>query len=525
MSTVRRVRFLAAAFAALACLLQAGAIELAPAPRAANTSARVTDRALINEIKSHSEIMKNLEYLSDVIGPRLTGSKNLERANNWAADRMKAYGLTNVQLEPWEIPVGWERGTASMKLVEPDNGRTLTVASWGWSPSTRGKITGNVVIVNARTKTDLEKYRGKLKDAIVLMTPPTPVRPITDLTYPPPPGPVVAPSKKEVAPKEKPKTEAKKEGEQPGKSDQPARPPTIPAAFRNEMQEFFKAEGATCTVTDSGKPHGLLNMTGQWPADRAAAEARLPSLFMVHEHYAMLYRLASRTDERTRAEVEIHNTFIPGPVTVYNTVGEVRGFEKPDEYVVVGAHLDSWDLGSGTTDNGTGSCVVLEAARAIAALAKHGHPPRRTIRFVLFTGEEEGLHGSRQYVKRHEKEMARHSVALVHDTGTGKVTGFGLHGRESCLAILKPQLATLEEIEGWKSLEMRAMGGTDHLSFHAVGVPGFACLQDIDEYRLTHHSQSDTFDKAREPNLIQGCQVLAVTALRIANLPDMLPRQ
>jgi len=239
----------------------------------------------------------------------------------------------------------------------------------------------------------------------------------------------------------------------------------------------------------------------------------------------LLHRLASRPDEVTKVEVEIENKFIAGPITVYNTVGEVVGSEKPDEFVLIGAHLDSWELASGTTDNATGSCVVLEVARTVAALAKAGQRPKRTIRFVLFTGEEQGLHGSKKYVERHRDEMDRHSAALVHDTGTGKVYGLGLHGRQSVLDLLAPQLSSLSGVEGWKGLDMRGTGGTDHLSFHAAGVPGFACLQDIDEYRLTHHTQSDTFDKAKEPNLVQGAQVLSVAVTRIANLPDLLPRK
>jgi hypothetical protein len=511
------------------------AAEIAPPPR---PSQLPTDRAIIAEIKAKSEIMKNLQYLSDVIGARLTGSKNVERANNWTADRMKAYGLENVHLEPWEIPVGWERGTASMKLIEPDNGRELSIASFGWTPGTKGKVTGDVVVLKAKTKADLQQYKGKLKNAVVLVNAPTTIRPITDLTYPAPPGPLFDRPRRDETKKDEPKKDEPKKDEP---KKEPADSPISTgrgtelqndelfsrAALQpgGEMNDFLKSEGVACLVTDSGKPHGLLNMTGSWPTDRAAGEARLPRVFMTHDHYAMLYRLATRENEVTKVQVEIENKFIPGPITVYNTVGEVRGSEKPDEIVVVGAHLDSWDLGTGTTDNGTGSCVVLETARAISALAAEGFRPKRTIRFCLFTGEEEGLYGSKRYVERHKEEMPKHSAALVHDTGTGKVYGFGLHGRKSVQAILEPELATLSTLEGWKGLEMRGMGGTDHLSFHAVGVPGFACLQDIDEYRLTHHSQSDTFDKAKEPNLIQSAQVLAVTAERVANLPELLPRK
>jgi hypothetical protein len=510
-----RPALLAASFAAVTFLLApTPAADVAPAPRITPAD---LDKLALAEVKARAELMKNLRYLSDEIGGRLTGSKNLERANQWTADRMKAYGLENVRLEPWEIPVGWERGKASMRVVEPATKTELLIAAGGWTPGTKGKVTGEVVVLKAKTKADLQNYKGKLKNAVVLLGPPTPVRPITDMTYGPPTGP---PAKKDEGKKEEPKKdEVKKEGEQPARAEfQPGRSP--------DVTEFLKAEGAACVCLDSGKPHGLLVTTGGWPADRAAAEARIPRVYMAHEHYAMLHRLAERGGPPPKVEVEIENRFVPGPITVFNTVGEVVGAEKPDEFVVVGAHLDSWELASGTTDNGTGSCVVLETARTVAALAKAGHRPKRTIRFVLFSGEEQGLHGSKKYVDRHKADMDRHSAALVHDTGTGKVTGFGVLGRESCKAILDVELAGLKAVEGWQGLTAGGIrGGTDHWSYHTAGVPGFACNQEIDEYRLTHHTQSDTFDKAKEPNLVQGAQVMAVTALRIANLPELLPRR
>ena len=536
----------------------------APAPR---ISAEDVDKALIADIKAKSELMKNLEYLSDRIGGRLTGSANLEKANKWTAEKMKAYGLENVRLEPWEIPYGWERGTASMKLVEPDTGRSLLIASAGWTPGTKGKVTGDVVILNVRTKDELQSYKGKLKNAVILRQPPAKVAPVSDPSYL-----GIGPEKKTEAKKDEPKKdepkkdEPKKEGkeakdaddcgqppredpkkEQPKKDppkEDPKKEPKVEVKkdppkeepkkggggfgfqFQAELNDFLKAEGAACVVSDSGKPHGLLVTTGQWGrGDRAAAEEGIARVFMAHEHYALLWRLASRKDEPTRVETEISNKFIAGPITVYNTVGEVRGSEKPDEIVVVGAHLDSWELGSGTTDNGTGSCVVLETARAVAALAKQGQGPKRTIRFCLFTGEEQGLYGSRKYVEKYKADLDKHSVALVHDTGTGKVVGFGLQGRKTLLPFLEPQLDTLKTVDGWKGLDIGRQGGTDHLPFEGAGVPGFACRQDVDEYRLTHHTQSDTFDKAKEPNLIQGAQVMAVTAVRVANLPDLLPRK
>ena len=561
----RRARSFAAALAlpllGLVLTQIAPAADNAPAPRAAGTTLKALtadelDAALISEVKGKSELMKNLEYLSDTIGPRLTGSKQLERANEWTAAKMKEYGLENVKLEPWEIPIGWERGPAYMTVVEPETKVHFPVAAVGWTPGTNGKVTGEVVLLRLRNKDDFEKYKGKLKNAIVITSPPANVAPITDLRYGPLPP---APRKKDEPKKDEPKKEEakakaadsvsadveqpakeqpKKEGTkelQPKKDDDAKQPepkkvdppgpgisPLIP--FR-EVEEFLKAEGVACRISDGGKPHGLLVAFGQWrPGDRAT-QAQIPHAVLAHEHYAMLYRLASRPAPAvTKVEVRIESKFIPGPITVFNTVGEVKGSEKPDEFVVVGAHLDSWELGTGTMDNGTGSCVVLETARTVAALAKAGYRPKRTIRFCLFTGEEQGLYGSREYVKKHQEEMEKTSLALIHDTGTGKVTGFATMNHPKAKEVLDPELKTLESMPDWAGLDVGFLLGSDHQSFGSSGVPGFACRQDIDEYRLTHHTQTDTFDHAKAPFLIQGAQVMSVTAVRAANLPELLPR-
>jgi carboxypeptidase Q len=523
--------------------------------------ARELDAKIIAEENKSSEIMANLQYISDVIGPRLTGSANLKRANEYAAEKMKSYGLENVHLEPWSIPVGWERGTATLKVTEPENGKSLTVASYAWAPGTKGKLEGDVVVVQANTAKELEAYKGKLKNAIVLRSQPSNVRPITESGPNPyggapgggrrggrrgagdpaapgalgtPPGagaPGVAPPA--PPPGNPPVAAATPPGGQPpaARAGGAARGGGRRGGFNRggpmaaEIGQLLRSEGVACILLDSGKPHGLLNMTGNWRSgtDRTASEP-IPQLFVSHDHYAMLYRLATRPNAKTRAEVEITNKFLPGPIAVYNTVGEIKGSEKPDEIVVVGAHLDSWDLGSGTTDNGTGSTVVLETARL---LAKCGVKPKRTIRFVLFTGEEEGLHGSREYVKAHKAEMPKTSMALVHDTGTGKVKAIGTQGFNKCTPVLTKELACLKKL----GVEINGYGvnGSDHQSFGRAGqdgaVPGFAFQQENAEYNLTHHSQSDTFDKARPEDLKQGAEVMAIAALRVANLPDLLPRE
>jgi hypothetical protein len=496
---------------AAAWLTQAAPPDPLVRTEAVNPQALALDQKIISQAKEGSEIMANLTYLSDMIGPRLTGSANLKRANEWAAEKMRSYGLSNVHLEGWTIPVGWERGTASARLVEPENGRSLLLASMGWSPSTKGKITGDVVIIHAKNSQELAAYKGKLKDAIVLQGEPAKVRGLND------PGPNIW-------------SQGDRRPGGPG-ARQGARPEGFRRdrgnfeqmmAFRRELTDFLRGEGAACILHDSGKPQGLLNMTGSWRGnDRVSGAEPLPAAFVAHEHYAMLYRLASRpAPARTRLEIELNNKLIPGPVEVLNTIGEIRGTEKPDEIVIVGAHLDSWDLAQGTTDNGTGTCAVLDTARTLMHAGVH---PKRTIRFCLFTGEEEGLHGSRAYVQAHKDELPKISLALVHDTGTGKVIGLGLQGRASVKPILERELVSLKPL-GVADINLRGMGGSDHASFERAGVPGFAVQQDMSTYFLTHHSQSDTLDKAEEPNLIQGVQVLAVSAVRVANLPSLLPR-
>jgi len=509
------------------------AVKAVPAAvDAASAQALALDQKVMADARNSSEVLKNLTYLSDDIGARLTGSASLRRANDWTALKMQEYGLSNVHLEPWTIPAAWERGRATARIVEPDNGRTLSVAAMAWTAGTNGKVSGDVVVIKAQNTRELAGYKGKLKNAIVLPGPPAAVRPIGQKGWdlwmgrPARQTASVAPP----APKADGKPQAGGNGKAPAPKTPSAAngPPNLFSLYRQmtfgrELTEFLRAEGAAALLQDAAKPHGLLNMSGSWGAstDRGNAVEPLPTLFVVHEHYALLHRLATRpAPARTRVELEVVNKVIPGPVVCYNTVGEIRGRDKPDELVILGAHLDSWDLGQGTTDNGTGSMVVLEAARI---LARCGVQPRRTIRFILFTGEEQGLHGSQAYVKQHKDEMARTSMCLVHDTGTGRVESIGLHGRKAARPILEAELATLRQV-GLQELNLGFLPGSDHMRFHLAGVPGFLCDQNMDDYFLTHHSQSDTLDKVNEADLIQGVQVMAVAALRVANLPLLLPR-
>src|SRR5262249_16410844 len=357
-----------------------------------------------------------------------------------------------------------------------------------------------VVYLKAKNSKELEEYRGKLKNAIVLIRPPTTLTPYETIEKPTKDG----------------------FGFKGGKGGKGGAP-EVDAEFTKNRSEFLIKEGAAALLQDSAKHFNLLTTTGSWTgSDRPSAANRIPTCYVANDHYALLYRLATRPAPAvTRMEIEIQNTFVPGPIAVHNTVGEITGSEKPDECVIVGAHLDSWDLGQGALDNGTGTCVTLETARI---LAKSGVKPKRTIRFILFTGEEQGLHGSRQYCIQHKAELSKVSAALVHDTGTGKVVGLGWFGRPVLKSILESELISLKDL-GVADYMRRAGGGSDHASFDRAGVPGCMMVQEIAGYRFAHHSQADTVSMARESDLIQGAQVIAVMAMRLANLEGLLPRE
>src|SRR5712671_1203891 len=339
------------------------------------------DAQILSEIREHSEAAANLEYLSDSIGARLTGSPQLRKANEWTRDMFAKYGAVNAHLEGWTMERSWTRGKASARIVSPTE-HPLTIASAGWSPSTPGAITGPVVYFDAKEKKDFDKFHGKLKGAIVIyqeaasLSPPKPDDPHAQMSLPmQQPPPLI--------------------GEPPVEDPYEA---FLRAA--KERTEFWKQEGVAAVLRDSNKPHGLLNMTdislGRYDI------GSIPTAFITGEGYRMIFRMLQR-HLPVQVEMEMTNT-IGDAVQVYNTVADLRGSEKPDEMVILGAHLDSWDLGTGSTDNGTGSLAVLEAARA---LAKLNLKPKRTIRFVLFSGEEQGLYGSQEYVKAHKDDLEK----------------------------------------------------------------------------------------------------------------------
>ena len=458
------------------------------------------DTKILEQVKADQAALKaNLVYLADRIGPRLTGSPQLDQASHWTVERFKELGLANAHLEPWTIANSWARGPATGQIISPTH-HVLTLETAGWSGATKGELRGTVIGIDAEKTEDLQKYEGKLKGAIVVVGRPT------EMVSPG--NPLQTPWAEGTIPIAMPKTDGNKPIDF-----------TAYVKFRQAQTKFFEEEGVSAVLRGSEKSYGNLNMS---TAGRDYAPSKIPSAFITREDYTLFWRLLDAGG--VEAEVNIASSFSGKPVEVYNTVAEITGSEKPDEMVIIGGHLDSWDLGTGATDNGTGSMAVLAAARA---LQKLGVKPKRTIRFVLFTGEEQGLNGSKAYVKAHAAELGKISGVLVHDSGTGKVLTVGLMGNYGAREIIDHALYPLGRAKevGLSEPSLRAEGGSDHVPFDEAGVPGFWCVQDNADYDKTHHSQADTIDRVRWDDLTEGAQVLAVFAYNVAQLPEMLPRK
>lgn len=453
--------------------------------------------AIVRQATEHSEVMKNLEYLGDVIGPRLTGSPAMRHANDWTAERFRSYGLTTA-IEPWDFGVTWERGPVFARLLAPFQ-RGVTAHSWAWTAGTDSKpLAGPVVMVNVSSPESVAVYKDKMKGAWVLTGQPAAIFN--------PDGP--------------PMTAADSAALRARFSQFRAPQDTSLAAvarrrqFQTDLPYLLKQAGALGRLTDGGKEQGLMNMSGS-----PYSVSPLPNLVIAHEDFAQLARLI-QNGVTPRFEAAITNALGRQSVQQYNTVAEIQGTEKPGEVVILGAHLDSWDLGTGVTDNGTGSMVVLEAARAIV---QSGLKPRRTIRFILFSGEEEGLLGSAAYAAQHAATADSIQAVLVLDNGTGMITGQALQGRNQDEQLWKDLLAPVASL-GAKNVRQGNKGGTDHLSFIPYGVPGWNFDQESRGYNHTHHSQVDTYDHAIGSDLIQASAVLGATAYELANLPALLPR-
>jgi hypothetical protein len=413
-----------------------------------------------------------LEELSDDIGARVTGSPEAARAIAWGVEKMKEIGLENVHTESWKLFRGWTRVSAGAEIISPIHRRVM-VDSMGWVGSTpAGGTEADIVTMNAyhledEIKNNAANWRGK---AILVVHS----------------GP---------------------------------KPPPDPGSFPR-FGDFLKAAytaGAVAVIggQGGGKAAGMhLTHTGILGVD---GYYDVPVISMAAEDQDQIERYLAR-GKSVRLKINVQNRVTAGPVDSANVVGEIRGTQNPEQVVVLGGHLDSWDLASGSTDNGCGTTTTLGAAEAIM---KSGYKPRRTIRFVLFTGEEQGLDGSIAYVKTHKDEMANHVAAVVLDFGQGPVRGFQLGGRKDLIPDVQKFAKSLQAF-GDLAVDDDVEFGTDTGPFILAGLPGINLDQDSPDYKYTHHSAVDTFDKVKAEVLDRNATVMALTGFWIADRPERL---
>ncbi len=501
-----------------------------------------------------SQVMKTLSYLSDVIGPRLTNSPQMRRANAWTRDTMAGWGLENAHLEPWgPFGRGWSLQRFSLQVVEPQ-GIPIIALPKAWSPGIEGRHTGEVVLFDAKKEEDLEKYRGKLKGAIVL------IGGIKDLkAWFDSPGSRLTDTRlldMANAPEPQPRG-----GRRFGRMRPGANGPN-PFAFLEKREQFlidegavtvlepsFRGDGGTLFVQSARVPSRPDHRVSPWEKD---VPKILPQIVVAPEHFNRLVRMLE-AGEKVKAAVEMEVTFHGDDLMGYNTIAEIPGTDLKDEIVMLGAHMDSWHGGTGATDNGAGVSVCMEAVRILKTLDLK---PRRTIRVALWSGEEQGLLGSRAYVKEHfgsfaddgpsspadalaalfgggrpgrvletTPEYEKFSGYFNLDNGTGKVRGVYMEGNEAMRPIFRDWLAPFREL-GATTLTPSPTFGTDHMSFDAIGLPGFQFIQDPIEYDTrTHHSNMDVFDRIQADDMKQASVIMATFLHQAANREEKLPRK
>ncbi|MDX1934686.1 MAG: M20/M25/M40 family metallo-hydrolase [Capsulimonadales bacterium] len=498
---------------------------------------------------NRSQVMSTLMYLTDVIGPRLTGSSQLKRANEWTRSKLVEWGLENAHLEPWgAFGRSWEMERFSAQVVQPSCIPLIALPK-AWSPSTRGTVTRDVVYLDAADEAALEKYRGKLKDKIVLISPIRPVR--ANFT---PQG-------------NRWTDEALAEMSAPP-GENADRPRRERSSFGGNMMQAMvlsrrklqlcQQEGATAILETSRVGDGgtlfvqqlSVPPTGPQPTPGTAPPGpdaprpispwskdlpkdTVPQIVVSAEHYNRLVRM-TEAGEKVSIALELKARYVEEDKgMVFNTVAEIPGTDRKDEIVMCGGHIDSWHGATGATDNGAGVAVCMEAVRILKAL---GVRPRRTIRIALWSGEEQGLYGSRAYVAEHfgERKSGVLSVKPEHeklsgyfnlDNGTGKIRGIYCQGNREIAPIFAEWLKPFHDL-GATTVTLRNTGGTDHLPFDGVGLPGFQFIQDPVEYDTrTHHSNQDSFDRIQEDDMKQAATIMAAFLYNAAMRDEKLPRK
>ncbi len=518
------MRFSMLAAAAALALIAPAAAQTAP-DKAAPTN------KIIDEGINHSQVMVIAQHLSDVIGPRLTNSPNMRKAEAWTQAKFREWGLTNIHKEGFEFGRGWWIERSSVRMTSP-RPIQLTAIPIAWTPATNGPISAPVIVAPMARERDFAKWKGKLAGRVVLITQPT-----------------NGSEPKEAAFQ---RYDAKDIGDldrfqQPRYDPEGADRRRKRLDFAMKLDAFLKAEGAVAWAQQSRLDGKLIH--GEGYLFTKAVTPALPGVEIAAEDYRRLARLAKAgMDPVIEIDSLVH--FDDSDDQAYNIIAEIPGTDPKAGYVMAGAHLDSWVAGDGSADNGAGSSVVLEAARIIAA---SGIRPRRTIRFALWAGEEQGLLGSLAYIEQHiatrgtgtepkETGIARYmgwndrwpinvkpgwselAAYFNLDNGSGKVRGVYAENNPAVVPIFREWLAPFNSM-GAGAVVIQKTGGTDHVFLQAVGIPGFQFIQDpLDYDTRVHHTSIDTFDHLKGDDLRQAATIMASFLVNAANAERALPR-
>jgi hypothetical protein len=476
------------------------------------------DLAVVRRIRDEGLNRSHLEVdareLTDVVGPRLSGSPGMRKGQDWASGKLRAWGLANVRVEPWSEPFGrgWETVSYSGRILTPFI-QPLFAQPIAWTGSTAGTISGPAVIVRADRPEDLDRYRGKLRNAFVLLEHPISIPPEFN------PRPLRRPYEMLFGPPEQFETLRNWELELVGGEimEQRARYAPVRDAFTTRLAN----EGVAAILSQNSRAFGMLRVTGSAFGRNPHNPIPVAELMVAHEQYGQIWRNVEH-EIPVRLEVNVVNRFREDDVREFNVLAEIPGTDKADEFVMLGAHLDSWYGGSGATDNGAGSLAMMEAMRILRALDLH---PRRTIRLGLWSGEEQGLLGSRAWIRDHRDSWSRISAYLNMDNGTGKLRGIWTQSNPSSTSVFEQILWPFRDL-GVVVVREGDATGTDHLSFDEVGIPGFNYLQDPIESEIRgHHTIADTYERLMLDDLKQAAVVIASTAYHLANRDEMFPRK
>ncbi|AMM51130.1 peptidase M28 [Rufibacter sp. DG15C] len=494
-------------------------------PAMAQQKAEPLDAAIVEKIKQEglqkSQVMDIAFYLTDVNGPRLSGSTGLAKANQWTKEKLASWGLKNATIEPWgTFGKGWEVEKSYLALTKPYY-QPMIGSPKAWTPSTNGPVKGQVVLVKATKEEDLAQYAGKLKGKIVMAEVTNPIK----TTFAPDGSRYTDEALHKMA-----EPVAPSEGRAPMSEERMAQM-RARRAFVTKMNEMILSEGAAAILSSRGGSHGTFFTTNGAPYAMDAKPA-LPEFEIAQEDLARMSRLLS-AGIPVEIELESKTRFLTEDPQGYNVIAEIPGSDKKlkSEVVMLGGHIDSWHAATGATDNAAGVAVMMEAVRIIKALNLQ---PKRTIRIALWGGEEQGLHGSRGYAKKYigdTKTMAllpqqeKISAYFNLDNGTGKIRGIYTQGNEAVAPLFSEWLKPFNAM-GASTVTNRNTGGTDHLSFDALGVPGFQFIQDEIEYNTrTHHTNMDTYDRLQPEDLKQASVIVANFVYQTANRAEKLPRK